>query len=326
MSPAADCAPELFWQDNYLRLSDHSGAPVRVVPAYEGPEGLKGVLEKLDRSRPHVIKVHVAHHAMYIRPEADGGLGPARYAYDHPKVPYLLPEQLRPEQEIDAAHARQEALLKWLNSEFFPANPGSRFVTARDLKEWTGPGHGFDVSHDELRAAVSHMLAEWRSDPHPPDYARSGSRYFSLADMFQMLATSLAERHRAGTFPPSVRLNAVYGPLEMLEDYGSPVGEVAVVSLARECARIAADLNDGAWRPVPRNAVPASVTVDGIRLNAAQFLRHMAQAFLNPSSASLKVEMSSMFSSAGFLFPRTRPVRDEGAVWTLKPAPLTLRQ
>ncbi|MFB3827548.1 MAG: hypothetical protein ACE15B_12315 [Bryobacteraceae bacterium] len=321
-SPAPDCAPELFWQDHYLRLSDNSGAPVRVVRADEGPEALKELLGKLDRSRPHVIKVVLEHHGIYVRPEADGGLGPARYAYDHPKTPSLDPPHLRPQPEVDAAHARQEALLKWLGQDFFPANPGSRFVTARELKAWTAPSHGFDVPHDELRAAAAAMMAEWRSDPHPPDYARSGKRYFSLADMFQMLATSLAGRRQAGSPPASVRLNAVYGPLEMTSDPGSQVGELAAASIERECARIAPDLNDGAWRPVPRNAVPGFVTVDGVRLNASQFLRLMAQAFLEPRTSSLKVTISSMFSSAGFVYPRTRPMREEGAMWTLKPAPL----
>jgi hypothetical protein len=322
MSLEAGCAPELFWQDHYLRVSDYSGAPMKVVRADEGPEGLKALLKGLDRSRPHIIKIQMEHHGMYVRPEADGGLGPVRYAYDHPKIPYLTPEQLRPQAEIEAAQARQWALLKWLGEEFFPANPGSRFVAARDLKGWTGPSHGFDVPLDELRAAAGNMMAEWRSDPHPPDHVRSPKHYFSLADMFQMLATALAERHRTGGLPPSVRLRAVYGPLEMTPEDGSPVGEITAASIARECGRIAADLNDEAWSPVPRNAVPTFVTVDGIRLNSAQFLRHMAQVFLEPSRASLKVEMSSMFSSVALLYPRTRPMQDEGAMWTLKPAPL----
>jgi hypothetical protein len=326
MSPTPDCAPEVFWQDHYLRISDHSGAPVQVVRAYQGPDALKEVLDKLDRSRPHVIKVHLGHHAMYIPPEADGGLGPARYAYDHPKVPYFTPEQLRPAAEVAAAQAREEALLKWLHESFFPANAGSRFVASKDLKAWTPPSHRFDVSHDELRNAASKMIEEWKSDLHPPDYVRSTERYFSLADMFQMLASGLAERHRTGALPASVRLNPVYGPLNMIDDTGSPVGAVAVASIERECARIAADLNDAEWRPVPRHAVPSLITVDGIRLNSSQFLRHMAQAFLGPSSASLKVEMASMFSSAAFLFPRTRPTQDEGAMWTLKPAPLISRR
>jgi hypothetical protein len=74
---------------------------------------------------------------------------------------------------------------------------------------------------------------------------------------------------------------------------------------------------------MPKNAVPTILRVDGTAVNAAQFLRLMAEALVDPApDAKLKVRMTYMISGPASVFPRTRGLGDVGAAWTMKPAPL----
>ncbi|HEY3381781.1 MAG TPA: hypothetical protein VGK32_08435 [Vicinamibacterales bacterium] len=326
MSPAPTSAPELFWMDNVLRLSNTSGAPVKVVVANQGPEALQKILDGLDRSRPHVIRVQLAHSDVYLKPGFGGGryTTPIEWAYDNPKSAHLGQDGLQSREEIDAAFKREDAVLEWLAGSFFPANPGSRFIAMADLKHAAPTRVGASVSLEILRTAANDLLTEWsRAGNYPPFTARAGDEYFSLADMFQMLATALATWHRDGAWPPSVTLQHVYGPLEMTDDLG-PLGRtVAVREVAAAASGLAEALNDQAWKPVPDNVVPTWVTVGALRLNASQFLRLMVEALAAPEPGrSLTTGMNYMFSSAAEMFPKGRPRRDVGALWTLKPARL----
>jgi len=326
MSPAPDCPPEVYWQDGFLRMSDTSGPPVRVVSSHEGVEALKAVLEKLDRSRSHVIRVELAHHTMHLRSDADSALlgSPIRYAYTHWKLPSIPEEVKLARQEVDANYAREEALLRYLMNDFFRANPGSHFISNAELRRMVKPGLGSRVSRQDLQRATKHLLEQWSQNNYPPTYAFSGNEYFSLADMFQMLATSLGEFHRSSALPDSVPLNHVYGPLEMTDKQGPSQGTVTVAEVARVSAEVSAALNDQQWKPLPPNRVPTWITVGGIQLNAAQFLRLLAQAFAAPEpTAELKVRTCRMFSAAAELLPVMWRLQSEtGASWTVKPARL----
>jgi hypothetical protein len=102
---------------------------------------------------------------------------------------------------------------------------------------------------------------------------------------------------------------------------------MSVGDLAAACAGLSKDLNDDTWRPVPANKIPAWTTVGAVRLNAAQMLRLMAMAYLEPTAGNrLRVRTCQMFSGAGLLFPSSRPRADAGGIWTLKPAPLHLTE
>ena len=60
LSPTPATAPEVFFQDNRVRLSIVSGAPVQTVFAAQGIKPLSEMIAKLDRSRPHVLHVRLA--------------------------------------------------------------------------------------------------------------------------------------------------------------------------------------------------------------------------------------------------------------------------
>jgi hypothetical protein len=133
----------------------------------------------------------------------------------------------------------------------------------------------------------------------------------------------LAELSRTGKLPESVKAVPVYGPLRVALGHGPNVGDATVGSVAKVCAEIAAGLHDDSGYPMPKNAVPNLVTVDGTTINAAQFLRLMAQALVDPTpETKLRVRMTYMTAGTNIVFPRTRAAEDTGATWTVKPAPL----
>lgn len=325
VSPEPDFAPEIFWQDNFLRSSNTSGPKVHLLPAHAGREAVMKMLDSIDRSRIHVIRIELANVGMYLKPDFNKGLlDPIRYAYDNPKSTALPPTAILPQSEIESAYRREEELIRWLVSDFFPANAGSRFVSSADLKRMAKTSLGMPVPRETLTKAAANLLSDWKvTGNHPPDFGRADSEYFSLADMFQMLATALAEFHQTGSLPVSVRLVPVYGPVDLDQDQGPSLGTVTVAAVAQSCAKFSGALNNAAWKPFPDNIVPGHVTVEGISLNAAQFLRLMAEAFTAPSpERKLIARTCQMTHESALEYPRTRELSEEGAMWTIKPARL----
>jgi hypothetical protein len=322
MSPIPESSPELYWQDNVLRSSEIGDPVSRVVVGDEGAKAIKSVLSKLDRSRIHIIHVELASERMYVHP---GPLyPPLKYAYENSERPPLPPTMLRDLDDVNAAYAKEEGLMKWLVEDFFPANQGSRFVSSTYLKQLTPSSTGFGLSVENLRAALGDLLKLWGNDTNLRDYIRVEGRYLSLADMFQVMTDALAELHRIGKLPQSVRVVQVYGPVELPDDHGPTSGEVTVASVARTCTGIADRLHDNTWNPIPKNVIPSRLTIDGLNINAAQFLRLMAEALVTPSpETKLQVKMTYAFSIPAFEFPKLRE-SDLGGTWTFKPAPLNI--
>lgn len=325
MSPVPESSPELYWADNVLRSSESGGAVVRVVHGYEGVDGIKDVTGKMDRSKIRILHVELASENYYLKSEFNKSpLSPAlTYAYAHPDHPQVPAESRSSADEIKASFAKEEALLKWLTTEYFPANPGSHMVSSSDLRRMTAPSIGYSISMAEMRAALAKMLTTWGNDTFPPAYLRTNEHYLSLAETFQVMTDALAELDRTGKLPQSVRIVQVYGPIGMPAGHGPNAGEVTVASVSRVCSQLAPGLHNATANPMPKNTVPPFVTVGGIDMNAAQFLRLMAQAMVNPiPETKLRVRMVYMFSGVAEIFPKTRMMQDTGATWTFKPAPL----
>jgi len=188
------------------------------------------------------------------------------------------------------------------------------------------PAWGYDVPLKTLRAAVGEMLKSWGNEPTPPKFLNLGDFHFlSLAETFQVLADALAEQNRTGKLPQQVRVAAVHGPLEVATDFTPVLGEVTAAAVAQASTGFVAKLHDDSWIPVPNNVVPTRVKVGALDLNPAQYLRLMAEALVAPSpDARLTVKPATMFASPNYLGMRTRVARDMGAVWTYKPAALSL--
>ena len=321
LSPDAAMAPEVYFQDNRLRLSIVSGPPVETVFATKGAKALSDVIARLDRSRPHVLHVRLAGSEFPLSPGFYSGLGAVRYACDNPKRALPPPTALRPEAEVEAGLKAESEVLAWLTHDFFPSNPGSRFVSAGQIAAATSNSVGTAFSAGDLKTAVNAFLKAW-GDPgyHPPIFAVAGERYLSLADLFYLLASSLAHQDRTGTAPPSVTLRHIYGPLEVTLHTGPDGKKITAKSILTSSRAIA----EG-WAPEGAIFVPGWVDAGGLHLNAAQFLRLMAKAYLpGKPEGSLDVHVAQMRSETGEQLPTTFHATEMGPAWTIKPAPLKL--
>ena len=160
MSPIPDSSPELYWQDNVLRSSETSDSAIRVVYGYEGLDALKAVLSKVERSKVHIVHVELANERIYLQaPYTVSALSsPMKLAYDHPNQAKLPADALRSVDDMDAAYAKEDAIIKWLVDDFVPANPGARFVSSTDLQRMTPPGTGTKFGS----TIQSHPTISWR--------------------------------------------------------------------------------------------------------------------------------------------------------------------
>jgi hypothetical protein len=189
----------------------------------------------------------------------------------------------------------------------------------------TAPSTGFSVSIPALQASLTEMLAKWGNDTFPPNYLVVEGRYLSLADLFQVMADSLAEFDHAGKLPQSVKVARVYGPIGLQPGHGPNVGEVSVAAIAKKCSEIAPHLHDEAAEPIPHNSIPTGISIENSGLTTAQFMKLMAQAIVNPvPDTKLRIRMAYMYTGVTEMLPRTRSMLETGATWTYKPAPLDI--
>ena len=229
------------------------------------------------------------------------------------------------QRDVDLGYKNEEAVLNWLLQEYLPANPGSRFMSIRDLVKMAGPELPSEVSWDQIKAMASDF--ETRFKPYPTrlvDFLRAGDRYFTDAEAFSLMAQALADAEKTGAPPASIKPLPVYGPISVPNDMGPVKGSFTVREVLQAAARIAPPLRNTEWKLIPENAIPAYVQVGSVRVNAAQFLRLMALTVLDPSPDKAPAPLSPMVlhSDAMFRYPKNTPIPDQGMGWTLKPATL----
>lgn len=327
MSPVPEASPELFWADNYLRSSESGFGGVHVIYGYQGAAGVKDFTDKLDRSKIRIIHMELGSEKDYLKPDfAKTPLSPTlTYAYAHPDNPKLPSEDRLSADQVNAAYATEDAALTWLIANYFPANSGSRFVSNSELKRMTPASSGYSISVDALRAALKETLADWGINTYPPPFVKVGDQFLSLAETFQVLTDALSELDTTGKLPQSVHVAGVYGPIGMPGGHGPNVGEVTVASIAKMCTQFKTRLHDETADPMPKNTIPSILSVDGVGMNSAQFLRLMVQAMVDPTPESkINVRMTYMFPGTAQILPKTRALEDTGATWTFKPAPLQI--
>jgi len=326
MSPVPESAPELYWQDNVLRVSEASET-VRLFHPNDGLEAVKKAMAKMDRSRVHVIQVELASEQNYLKPEfIKGPEYPAlKYAYSHVQDPQLPAASRQANTDVDTAFANEQTVLDWMTNDLLNNENDGHFVSTSDLVHLVAPSNGFVISVVDLQKASADYLKEWGNNTYAPPLFRAGGHYLSSAELFQLLADALAEFHRTQKLPVSVQVLPVYGPVRVLTGHGPNEGEVSVAEVARVAAETAPALHDQSAGDIPKNSIPIGVTVNGTTMNPMQFLKLMAQAVVNPvPDAKLKIRMVYELTAQGELLPKSRPAGDNGYVWTLKPAQLQL--
>jgi hypothetical protein len=326
MSPSTDTSPEMFWQEDELRLSETSELDIRTFRAEDGVEKLKNTLAALDRSHIRILHIELSSQRSYMKPPTPmmpRPTTPLGWAWQHPENP-LFPNNLAySTDEIEAHYAQQAEVLKYLASQFMPANPGSRFVSSADLKSRVRQGWGYDLSIASLRESLNDVLKKWGDTPIPPAYLKVEDRFLSLADLFEVLSDALAQQSHTGHLPATVRIGRVFGPVLTSQPRPLPEGEVTVESVARTCAKLVDALHDDSLRERPLNAIPAPIEIEGLQLTPAQFLRLMAEAFVAPTpETKLHIKPVEMFAGQVMTFYNRRARTDLGAPWTYKPAVL----
>ncbi|HTB21063.1 MAG TPA: hypothetical protein VK708_23225 [Bryobacteraceae bacterium] len=327
MAPIPDTAPELYWQDYVLRVSE-TAPPVRAVKAQEGVEILKSILEKANRTTVQLVQVELGSADDYLKPEFARSASNAalKYAYDHPQEPQLPADVLRSADEVNAAWSKEDALMKWLGDDFFRNNAGSRFTSSGDLAKMAGPSAGFTVTTASLRTQITDAINKLGNDTHPFDYLLVDGHYLSLAEVFQVLTDELAEYHKTGKLPESVKSVKVHGPFRLVTGHGPNEGEITAGDIETLCADIDAPLHEETSIGLPRNSVPPLLKVNGMDLNPAQMLRLMGMALANPApETKFPVRMIYMLGEVGTILPKSRTLYDVGFVWTVKPAPLAIQ-
>ncbi len=260
----------------------------------------------LDRDKFHVIQVELGAPGAYLRPEfvKTAPNAPLKYAYDHPESPKLPADDLLAPADVTAAWSREDGLLGWLSGEYFPANPGSRAVNSADLKRMAGASTGYAVSTASLQAQLVELMNKWHHDTFTPSYLKVDDRYLSLAEWFQVMTDELAEFHRTGKLPQSVKVVKVRGPVYLSSGHGPNDGEVKLEDLAALCADIAGPLHDDSSNEIPKNAIPSVLTINGTKVNAAQALRLMAQALIDVTPQKvIPIKMTYSLDDLGGALP-----------------------
>ncbi len=227
--------------------------------------------------------------------------------------------------KVDEAAGLETA--RYLREQFFPQNPGSRWVTGNTLVEQFEPEKAHRPSAAEQTALARALVSNWQA--RPPDLLALGDRACSLADAFETLARALARRDASGALPDAVDLHPLYGPVT---ESGAPLlkQETAFsVSAIQSAARAMLDNMD---RIPGDRFVPARVAVGrapGVELNASEFLYALAAAVLAAPGDTVRVPPSSLFPPyADLLQSVFRPKAPQpvcytqGQLWTVKPVRL----
>jgi hypothetical protein len=323
LSPAENTPPEMYWQEDVLRLSETSLLDSRTFRAEDGVEKLKAFLTSLDRSKPRIVHLEIGGQRSYVKlvrpmPKI---MMPLEWADKHPDSPVFPADWRFSPAEVEQHYAQQEEVLKYLVSEFLPANSGSRFFSAADAKAMAKPGFGYDLSVESLRKSVTDILQKWGDGQTPPAYLKVDDHYLSMADMFAVFADALAQQSRSGKLPASVHLARVFGPVSTSQPKAPVTGKVTAESVAAVCTKLVDALHDDTWSERPHNAIPSPIAIDNLNVTAAQFLRLMAEALVAPTpNAQLTIKPVDMFAGRVMTFYNRRLHSDLGAPWTYKPA------
>ncbi len=214
--------------------------------------------------------------------------------------------------------------VQYLETEFFPANPGSGWVSGDTLPARFEPEKGWRPALPEIRETAAALARDWAG--RPPDRVVLKDRTVSLCDAFEVLARAWAATEGGRDWPPSAETHPLYGPVA--EDDRARLtapASVTPASLRTAAARLVREWDAAAGE----RFVPATVSLPEGRLNAAEFLLALARGFAGPDGARIAVAPSRLFPPyADTLQAVFKPVSPQplcytqGQLWTVKPARL----
>jgi hypothetical protein len=316
MAPGANTSPTMFFMNDILRLNDGDlVADATGFIAHDEPADFRASFDRLDRSRPSHVNAGVAMKYVYTAV----GDSPTKYAYANPDAPELPKDLLNSPDEIDHNYANIETNLVWIAGTYLAENPGSQFVSPSELRDMTTTESWETVQEAELDAASRWLVENW-SDV-PPDYAFDGTEYYSLRDVYGVLAmgTSL--------YPPvdgAWPIVTWFGP----EGDTPSAGNVTVdVDDLRDAAGKVLNTiisRDDGWTERPAQLVAGTITVGDVTLNQAQMLYAMAWLYTADFSGANIVEIdvpdTNNWPATANLMEQFLCTACEDSSWTLRPA------
>jgi hypothetical protein len=264
-----------------------------------GVADIRSLMASIDRSRPRLVSL-----GLMASPTPDGGLDTS-----------ALQEQL-----------------EWLRDVFFPANPGSGFVTPGQLAELIPVASAPDAAAiSEIAAAV----ISGTTSVGPPASLATSSGSWSLAEGFEALAGALMHYDAAGTLPARVALAGVLGPIGEAADLPRGGGRrVSIAAIARAAATAFAAIRSGGTSTRPAS-VPYATVLDGAESNTAELLLAMARAYRaieagRSASATIAVATVGIVPPYGRVLEALFPVPATSnplwctklQLWTVKPIDL----
>jgi len=327
LSASAEASPDIYWQENRLRISERSDKESKDINAFDGADAFKQYLDKLKREKIRLVIVNIGSDKNYLTPEYKkyAVYPPSNYAVKHPEAPKLPADAFAKDADVTAALQKEQGALNYLLGTFLPQDPPSRVVGNGDLLNMTQPAFGYRVSASGLRQALNEAIKTWGDSTLLPKYIKVDESYLSLAQTYQVLAEFLVQRRRTGKMPESVEVLDVYGPVEMPAGNGAVKSEVTAKEVSLAGVYILPWLYEKDWSPIPWCAVPGQVKVGSLTVNGGQYLRLMMDMFLSDNpEAKLTVRPTQMIWAPEAVGIKTRPYEDMGTIWTIKPAPLRL--
>ncbi|MFA6294551.1 MAG: hypothetical protein WC637_22355, partial [Victivallales bacterium] len=225
--------------------------------------------------------------------------------------------------DIDEASASA----RYLNRDFFPANPGSCWVSPETLPSFFEGEKEYSPNMADLRMISERLISDWKG--RPPGFVDCDGRRISLCDAFEGLALGLSSI-RSGTAKDRdrIKLFPLYGPL--LEDDSSLLMKPANIPL-EDILKTAESLFPKTDKIPADRFIPKSVKVSGYELNPAEFLFAMAKAYImsGRKEKTVAVQPSRAFPAYAdtldlvFKPSSKQPLcYTKGQLWTVKAARL----
>jgi len=152
---------------------------------------------------------------------------------------------------------------------FMALEMGFQVVTMPDIYRMVQNHPAPTISREALRQAAQTLIQTMEASGYPPEYLTLGEAYYSLAEIFEGLARSLAEYHTTARLPDSVATHDLLGPTE---PFASQVasGSLPLEKVLEAAMAVTAALED---------RLPARIEVNQQVVNPAEFLYLMAQAY-----------------------------------------------
>jgi len=318
LAPAADTSGSVFWADNFIKMN--GGNPIdgpSGIDPIKGPQLADAMLGGMNRSRPNVILTGLASKFLYTK----SGTSPTRYGYVHADSPALPPEWLNSTRQKEQKYQMSSDTLIHLLDDVLPANPGSRFVNSAAVISMVAPPEYWVISPEKLDALARWALLNWTN--RPPDWVSDGADFYSLRDLFALLALSFGDDHPTGA---ELSLPTAYGPLQ-------PVNAEKEIVLTRdELVSLAAELApkfapDQPWQTTPNAMVQPTYPTFAGDITAAQLLYGLATIYAadfagTPVAAVTLPATQAMPVTYDLLLEIGCLNTCSGTAWSFKPARL----